>query len=102
MTGRPLAMRLFTVAVEVGPDFSAVGGSSRLAEIVGALLTIVLVLAVLMLLVCAAAWAIASSAGNYQTASRARAGLWTSIGTAVLAGAGIGWMNFLLDLGPRL
>lgn len=48
----------------VFPDFGGVGGSADLKSIVGALLTIVLVLAVLTLLICAIVWAIGSANGN--------------------------------------
>ncbi|MFV0257475.1 MAG: DUF6112 family protein [Acidimicrobiales bacterium] len=97
-----MPMPRLLVLASVGPDFGGVGGSSALTTIVGALLTIVLVVSVLMLVVCAIMWAIASSAGNYQAATRARAGLWVAIGAAALAGAGVTWMNFLLDLGRDL
>ena len=44
------------------------------------------VVSVLMLVVSEIAWAIASSSGNYQAATRARSGLWVAIGAAALAG----------------
>lgn len=84
--------------MEVFPDFSGVGGASDLRAIVGALLMFVLVIAVLMLIV----WAIASSSGNYQAATKARTGLFVALGAAALAGAGVAWVNFLLDIGTRL
>lgn len=90
------------LAARVGPDFGAVGASGTLAEIVGALLTVVLVVSVLMLTVCVIGWAIASATGNYQALTRARGGLWVSIGAAVLAGGGVTWMNFLLRTGAAL
>jgi len=86
----------------VFPDFGSVGGTASLREIVGALLMVVLITAVLMLIVCAIAWAIASSSGNYQAATKARTGLFVSVGTAALAGAGVAWLNFLLDVGTHL
>ncbi len=88
--------------MDVFPDFGSVGGTASLREIVGALLMFVLVTAVLMLIVCAIAWAIASSNGNYQAATKARAGLLVSVGAAALAGAGVAWLNFLLDVGTQL
>lgn len=88
--------------MEVFPDFDGVGGSVELQSIVGALLTFVLIVAVLMLIVCAIVWAIGSANGNYQAATKARTGLWVSVDTAALAGAGVAWMNFLLDLGTQL
>lgn len=86
----------------VFPDLGAVGGSGKLSAVVGALLTVSLIVAVLMLVVCAVGSAIASSAGHAHAASRARVGAWVSAGTAVLAGVGVAWMNFLLDLGKTL
>ena len=86
----------------VFPDFAAVGGAAQLREIIGALLTVVLIAAVLMLVVCAVTWALASANGNYQTASRARVGLSVSVATAVAAGAGVAWLNFLISVGSAL
>lgn len=88
--------------MDVFPDFSSVGGTAELRSIVGALLMFVLVIAVLMLIVCAIVWAVASSSGNYQAATKARTGLWVSVGAAALAGAGVAWANFLLDIGTQL
>ena len=90
------------LAAQVGPDFEAVGASGTLAEIVGALLTVVLVVSVAMLIVCAIGWAIASASGNYQALARARGGLWVAIGATALAGGGVTWMNFLLRTGSSL
>jgi hypothetical protein len=88
--------------MDVFPDFGSVGGTASFREIVGALLMFVLVTAVLMLIVCAIAWAIASSSGNYQAATKARTGLFVSVGAAALAGAGVAWLNFLLEVGTQL
>lgn len=88
--------------MDVFPDFGGVGGAADLRAIVGALLMFVLIVAVLMLIVCAIVWAIASSSGNYQAATKARTGLFVALGAAALAGAGVAWVNFLLDVGTRL
>jgi steroid 5-alpha reductase family enzyme len=88
--------------MDVFPDFGGVGASGDLRSVVGALLTFVLIVAVLMLVVCAIVWAIASAHGNYQAATKARTGLWVAVGAAALAGAGVTWVNFLLDLGSTL
>lgn len=88
--------------MDVFPDFDGLGGAGQLRAIVGALLVFVLIFAVLMLILSAIVWAIASAHGNYQAAGKARAGLWVSVGAAALAGAGVAWVNFLLDVGTRL
>ena len=54
------------------------------------------------LIVCAIVWAIASAHGNHHAATRARTGLWVAVGAAALAGAGVAWLNFLVDVGTRL
>ncbi|GAA3871315.1 hypothetical protein GCM10022381_13030 [Leifsonia kafniensis] len=88
--------------MNVFPDFGGVGGASDLRAIVGALMMFVLITAVLILIASAIVWAIALSSGNYQAATRARAGLFVAIGTAALAGAGVAWVNFLLGVGSQL
>ncbi len=88
--------------MDVFPDFGGVGGAADLREVVGALLMFVLVTAVLMLIVCAIIWAISGASGNYQAATKARTGLLVAVGAAALSGAGVAWLNFLLDVGTRL
>lgn len=55
------------IGMDVGPDFGAVGGAGDLRSIVGALLTYGLIVAVLMLVISATTWAIASSSGSWHT-----------------------------------
>ena len=88
--------------MNVFPDFGGVGGIGDLRAIVGALLTFVLVVAVLVLIVSAIIWAVSSSSGNYAAASKGRVGVLVALGGAVLAGAGVAWMNWLLTLGAQL
>ena len=85
----------------VFPDFDGLGGIGDLRAVVGALLTFVLIVAVLMLIVSAIIWAVASSTGNAHTATKARIGAWVALGTAALAGAGVAWINFLLGVGEQ-
>ena len=94
--------RLVLIAASVRPDFGAVDGSSDLREIVGALLTYGLLVAVLMLIVCATGWAIGSANGSWQTASRAKTGLLVALFGAVLTGGALVWANWLLDVGAQL
>lgn len=90
------------LADDVNPNFGAVGGSGELRAIVGALLTYGLIVAVLMLVISATTWAIASSSGSWHTAQKAKLGCFVSIGGAVLTGAALTWANWLLDIGPHL
>ena len=87
---------------EVGPDFGAVNGAGDLRAVVGALLTYSLIVAVLMLVISATTWAIASSSGSWHTAQKARIGCFVAIGGAATTGAALTWANWLLDIGPHL
>lgn len=86
----------------VAPDFGAVNGSGQLRSIVGALLTFGLITSVLMLVACAATWAIASSAGSWHVAGKAKIGLFVALGGALLTGGALGWANWLLGVGASL
>ncbi|GAB3129266.1 DUF6112 family protein [Glaciibacter psychrotolerans] len=88
--------------MEVFPDFGAVGGATELQSIIGALLTIVLIAAVLTMVVSGIAWALATANGHFQAALKARTGLWVACGAAALAGAAIAVVNFMLAIGSRL
>ncbi|WP_292846706.1 DUF6112 family protein [Microbacterium sp.] len=99
---RPILLLALAPMASVFPNFGALDGAGQLKAVIGALLTIVLIIAVLMLIVCAAAWAVSSAHGNYQAATKARTGLFVALGAAALAGAGVAWMNFLLGVGATL
>ena len=97
-----MGMKVYSLLPLVGPDFGAVGGSSQLRAIVGALLTYGLIIAVLMVVTCGATWAISSSNGSWHAASKAKTGLFVALGGATLTGGGLAWANWLLDVGAAL
>ena len=88
--------------IDVTPNDSGLPGIGQLRVIVGAVMTIGLILSVLALIVSAIVWAIATAHGNYATASKGRIGVLVAVGAAVLAGGGVAWMNWLLNLGQQL
>lgn len=88
--------------MDVFPDFDGLTGIGDLKQVVGALFMFVLIIAVLMLIVSAIVWAIATAHGNHATASKGRTGVLVSLGAAVLAGGGVAWMNWLLTVGSSL
>lgn len=95
-------MSTVNLAPAVGPDFGAVTGAGELRAIVGALLTYGLIIAVLMLVICSATWALASHSGSWHTAQKAKVGMFVALGGATLTGAVLTWANWLLDLGAHL
>lgn len=88
--------------MDVFPDFDGLGGIGDLKTAIGAMLTIVLVVSVLMLIVSAIIWAIAASTGNYSVAGKSRAGTLVALGATALAGAGVAWVNWLISIGEQL
>ncbi|EKA61476.1 MULTISPECIES: DUF6112 family protein [Micrococcales] len=88
--------------MDVFPDFDGLAGIGDLEQVIGALLTIVLVVAVLMIVVSAICWALGASHGNHSLASKGRVGVLVGAGAAVLAGAGVAWVNWLIVLGRQL
>lgn len=95
-------MTLQATAYAVGPDFSALSNNRELERMIGALLTYGLVIAVLMLIVCASGWALGAATGNWQVAARSRSGLLVALLGAVLLGGALTWTNWLLGIGPAL
>ncbi len=87
---------------DVAPDFGAVTAVTALPDVVGALLTIALITAVGLLIICAVSWAIASGSGSWHTAARARAGVLVAVGGAALTGGALAWTDYLLEVGTRL
>ncbi|AXV06747.1 hypothetical protein DVS28_a2062 [Euzebya pacifica] len=90
------------LATSVAPDLSIIHHAGSLPDVIGALLGIVLLLAVAVLVGSAAALAMATATGDVRIAGRARAGLWSAAAAATLAGCGVGWLNTLLDTGGSL
>ena len=86
----------------VSPDFGAVDGASGLQAIVGALLTYGLIIAVLMVVVCAVTWGLGSAHGSWHVCAKAKSGLLVALGGAGLTGGALAWGNWLLDLGATL
>lgn len=86
----------------VHPDVGAIAGEAELGRVVGALLTYGLLTSVLMLITCAAAWAIASSRGSWHAAEKAKTGLLVSLAGAVLVGGALSWANWLIDIGNQV
>lgn len=83
--------------MNIYPDFDGLSGITDLRAVAGALLTVVL-----MLIISAIAWATATAHGNYTTASKSRTGILVALGAAILAGAGVAWLNWLINLGQQL
>ncbi len=89
-------------ATAAKPDFGAVGAAGDLGAMVGALLTYGVMVAVLMLVVSAAVWAIATATGGWNSAQKAKIGMLVALAGAVLCGGALTWADWLLEVGAHL
>ena len=86
----------------VFPDFNGLGGIGDLRAVVGALLTFVLIVAVLMLIVSAIVWGFGANSSNPHLASRGKIGVLVSCGAAVICGASVTLINFFWNVGQSV
>ena len=73
--------------IDIDPNSNGLPGIEQLRTIVGAVMTIGLILAVLALIVSAIVWAYGSNSSNPHLAGRGKLGVLISCGAAVVCGA---------------
>lgn len=88
--------------VNVFPDFGSLGGIADLKVVIGAMLTVILAISVLMIIVGAIIWAFGSSTGNPNMSSKGRTGVFVALAAATLSGLGVAWINWLIGIGSQL
>jgi hypothetical protein len=88
--------------IDIDPNSDALPGIAQLREIVGAVMTVGLILAVLALIVSAIVWAYGSNSSNPHLAGRGKVGVLISCGAAVLCGAAVTLINFFWDVGQAV
>lgn len=88
--------------IDIDPNSNGLPGISQLREIVGAVMTVGLILAVLALIVSAIVWAYGSNSSNPHLAGRGKVGVLVSCGAAVLCGAAVTLVNFFWDVGQAV
>jgi hypothetical protein len=93
---------LLTSGVNVSPNSTGLPGISELQTIVGALLTVALIMALAGLALAAAAWAVGSHSANPVLAGRGRTGVLVSFAAAMLTGGAVALINFFASAGSHL
>lgn len=91
--------RVVLAQVNISPNDSGLPGIASLRTIVGAMMTIGLVLAVLALIVSAITWGFGSTSSNPHLASRGKTGVLISCVAAVVCGAAVTLVNFFWSVG---
>jgi len=88
--------------IDIDPNSSGLPGIEQLRTIVGAVMTIGLILAVLALIVSAIVWAYGSNSSNPHLAGRGKLGVLISCGAAVVCGAAVTLVNFFWNVGQSV
>lgn len=85
--------------VNITPNETGLPGIGSLRTIVGAVMTIGLILSVLALIVSAVVWGFGSNSSNPHLTGRGKLGVLISCGAAIICGAAVTLVNFFWDVG---
>jgi len=88
--------------IDISPNDSGLPGIAALRTVVGAVMTIGLILSVLALIVSAVVWGFGSNSSNPHLASRGKVGVLISCGAAIITGASVTLINFFWDVGQTV
>ena len=98
----PAAVALLPLDITISPNSDGLPGIGELRKIVGASMTIGLILAVLALIIAAIVWAMGSNSSNPHLAGRGKLGVLVALGAAIACGASVTLVNFFWNVGQRV
>lgn len=88
--------------IDISPNDSGLPGIAALRTVVGAVMTIGLILSVLALIISAVVWGFGSNSSNPHLASRGKVGVLISCGAAIISGASVTLINFFWNVGQTV
>jgi hypothetical protein len=88
--------------IDIDPNTDGLPGIEQLRVIVGAAMTVGLILAVLALIISAVVWGYGANSSNPHLASRGRVGVLVSCGAAIICGASVTLVNFFWNVGQSV
>ena len=88
--------------ITISPNSNGLPGIGQLRTIVGASMTIGLILAVLALIVSAVVWALGANSANPHLAGRGKVGVLVGLGAAIVTGASVALVNFFWNVGQSV
>lgn len=100
--GPALLTSLLPMDIDISPNDSGLPGIAQLRTIVGAVMTVGLILSVLALIISAIVWGFGSNSSNPHLASRGKVGVLVSCGAALLCGAAVTLINFFWGVGQQV
>ncbi|MEE8600255.1 DUF6112 family protein [Euzebya tangerina] len=94
-----VATSLVVAQISITPNETGLPGIASLRQIVGAAMTMGLVLSVLALIISAVVWGFGANSANPHLAGRGKLGVLVSCGAAVICGASVSLINFFWGVG---
>ena len=88
--------------ITISPNSNGLPGIGQLRTIVGASMTIGLILAVLALIVSAVVWALGANSSNPHLTGRGKVGVLVGLGAAIVTGASVALVNFFWNVGQSV
>lgn len=102
LAARALAAGLVLADISITPNSDGLPGIAALQRIVGAVMTVGLILSVLALIVAAIVWGFGASSSNPHLASRGKLGVLIACAAAVICGAAVALVNFAWGVGQSV
>ena len=96
------AALLLPLDISIDPNSHGLPGIGQLKKIVGASMTVGLVLAVLALIISAIVWALGANSSNPHLAGRGKLGVLVAMGAAIVCGASVTLVNFFWNVGQQV
>ena len=96
------AALLLPLDISIDPNSNGLPGIGQLKKIVGASMTVGLVLAVLALIISAVVWALGANSSNPHLAGRGKLGVLVGLGAAIITGASVALINFFWNVGQSV
>jgi hypothetical protein len=93
---------LIPMDITIDPNDTGLPGISQLKTIVGAIMTVGLILSVLALIISAIIWGFGSNASNPHMASQGKLGVIISCVAAIICGASVTLINFFWNVGQSV
>ena len=93
---------LLPMDIDINPNSNGLPGIGQLRGIVGASMTVGLILAVLALIISAVVWALGANSSNPHLAGRGKLGVLVGLGAAIITGASVALVNFFWIVGQAV
>ncbi|ACZ29856.1 hypothetical protein Xcel_0821 [Xylanimonas cellulosilytica DSM 15894] len=98
----PSHSAVVTAGIDITPNASGLPGIAQLRDIVGAVMTVGLILAVLAVIISAIVWAFGSQTSNPHMSGRGKQGVLIGVVAAAVCGASVTLVNFFWDVGQSV